>query len=90
MTKTWMLISAFLSLSALVPCQAMPDKFPFACNRAALTDNDRKRHFDELGPAVRATVKNVRELPDGYEFQFPPDRETFTSGPYGFFRKVGY
>jgi len=77
MTKTWMLISAVLSLSALVPCQAMPDKSPFACNRAALTDIDRKRHFDELGPALRAMVKKVRELPDGYEFQFPADRETF-------------
>ena len=77
MTKTWMLISAVFTLRGLVPCQAMPHEFPFACNRAALTDTDRKRHFDELGPALRAMVKNVRELPNGYEFQFPADAAAF-------------
>jgi hypothetical protein len=77
MMKTWMLIPAILTLTALVPCQAMPPESPFACKRAALTDNDRRRHFDELGPALRAMVKNVRELPDGYEFQFPADAATF-------------
>ena len=77
MTKTWMLISAVLTLRGLVPCQAMPHESPFACNRAALTDTDRKRHFDELGPALRAMVKNLRELPNGYEFQFPADAAAF-------------
>ena len=52
MIKTWILICAALSLSALVPCKAVPHEFPLACNRAALTDTDRKRHFDELGPAL--------------------------------------
>ena len=37
----------------------------------------RKRHFDELGPELRSMVKGVRELPDGYEFQFPSDPATF-------------
>ena len=77
MTKTWMLISAVLTLRRLVPCQAMPHESPFACNHAALTDTDRRRHFDELGPALRAMVKNLRELPNGYEFQFPADPATF-------------
>ena len=77
MTKLWMLISAVLSLSALVPCEATPHELPFACNRAALIDSDRKRHFDELGPALRLIVKNVRELRDGYEFQFPADPASF-------------
>ena len=35
------------------------------------------RHFDELGPRLRALVLQNRELPDGYEFQFPGDRSTF-------------
>ena len=42
-------------------------------NRAALTAQARKRHFDELGPALRARKKNVRELRDGFEFEFPAD-----------------
>src|SRR5277367_4189224 len=50
---------------------------PFACNRAALTAEARKRHFDELSPALRARKKSIRELRDGFEFEFPPDTATF-------------
>lgn len=50
---------------------------PFACNLAALTPVQRKRHFDEVGPALRSLRKAVRELPDGYEFEFPSDRATY-------------
>jgi hypothetical protein len=50
---------------------------PFACNRAALTAQARKRHFDELSPALRARKKNVRELRNGFEFEFPADTTTF-------------
>jgi hypothetical protein len=46
---------------------------PFACNRLALTPEQRKRHFDELGPKLRSLKKTVRELPNGYEFEFPSD-----------------
>jgi len=46
---------------------------PFACDRLALDPVARKRHFDELGPALRSMRKAVHELPDGYEFQFPSD-----------------
>jgi hypothetical protein len=49
---------------------------PFACDRLALDPEARKRHFDELGPALRDLRKAVRELPDGYEFQFPSDPKT--------------
>ncbi|HKV82648.1 MAG TPA: hypothetical protein VJP02_31150 [Candidatus Sulfotelmatobacter sp.] len=49
---------------------------PFACDRLALDPVARKRHFDELGPALRSMRKAVRELPDGYEFQFAPDPKT--------------
>jgi hypothetical protein len=42
----------------------------------ALDPVARKRHFDELGPALREARKAVRELPNGYEFQFSPDPKT--------------
>jgi hypothetical protein len=50
---------------------------PFACNRFALTPEQRKRHFDELGPQLLSLKKSVRELPNGYEFEFPADASTF-------------
>ena len=50
---------------------------PFACNRAALTAQQRKRHFDELSPALRARKQSIRELRDGFEFEFPHDTTTF-------------
>ena len=49
---------------------------PFACNRLALTPEQRKHHFEELGPKLRSLKKNVRELPNGYEFEFPADSNT--------------
>lgn len=50
---------------------------PLACDREALTAEQRKRHFDELGPALRKLRKSARELPDGFEFEFPGDRATY-------------
>jgi hypothetical protein len=50
---------------------------PFACDRAALTPQARKRHFDELSPALRARKLSIRELRDGFEFEFPQDTTTF-------------
>ncbi len=49
---------------------------PFACDRLALTPAQRKRHFDELGPTLRSMKKSIRELDNGYEFQFAPDLAT--------------
>jgi len=46
---------------------------PLGCDRMALSPEQRKRHFDELGPALRKMKKSVRELSDGYEFEFPAD-----------------
>jgi hypothetical protein len=48
----------------------------FACNRFALTPEQRKRHFDELGPKLVSLKKSVRELPNGYEFEFAADSST--------------
>jgi len=50
---------------------------PFACNRMALSPEQRKRHFEELGPMLRGMRSGVRELPDGYEFKFPADMKTY-------------
>lgn len=50
---------------------------PFACNRLALNPEQRKRHFDELGPALRSLKTGARELPDGFEFRFPADMKTY-------------
>ncbi len=56
--------------------EAKRSESPFACNRLALTPEQRKRHFDELGPKLRSLKKSVRELPNGYEFEFPADSNT--------------
>jgi len=50
---------------------------PLACDRLALTQAQRKRHFDELGPMLRSLKTSARELPDGFEFQFPSDMKTY-------------
>src|SRR5437870_8313681 len=50
---------------------------PFACDRMALTPDLRKRHFEELEPTLIRLKKSVRELGDGYEFEFPADEKTF-------------
>ena len=54
-----------------------PPPSPFACDRMALSPADRKRHFDELGPTLRSLKTGVRELTNGYAFQFPGDPGTF-------------
>jgi len=49
---------------------------PFACNTHALNAAERKRHFEELGPALRPLRTGVRELPNGYELEFRGDPKT--------------
>src|SRR6266487_2533414 len=50
---------------------------PFACNAFALSPEIRKRHFEELGPALLKLKKSMRELTDGYEFELPADNKTY-------------
>ena len=50
---------------------------PFACNAFALSPEVRKRHFEQVGPDLRKRQKSMRELPDGYEFEFPTDNSTY-------------
>ena len=64
------------SAGATATKSAADKESPLACDRTALSDAERKRHFDELGPMLRKLKKSVRELPNGYEFEFPGDRAT--------------
>jgi hypothetical protein len=67
-----------LLLLLIIAAMAAPSaESPFACDRAALTPQARKRHFDVLSPALRARKKSIRELRDGFEFEFPSDTATF-------------
>jgi hypothetical protein len=50
---------------------------PFACNAMAMSPDVRKRHFEELGPTLLKLKKSTRELPDGYELEFPTDNKTY-------------
>jgi hypothetical protein len=50
---------------------------PFACIASALSPAERKQHFEEYGPRLRASLKTIRELPNGYEFAFHTDRDTY-------------
>ena len=56
--------------------ESKPQESAFACNRLALSPPERKRHFEELGPKLLSLKQGVRELPNGYEFQFPSDPST--------------
>src|SRR5437762_12025969 len=50
---------------------------PLACNAFALSPEVRKRHFEEVGPALLKLKKSIRELPDGYELELPADNKTY-------------
>jgi hypothetical protein len=57
--------------------QSAKPESPFACNAFALSPEVRKRHFEELGPALLKLKKSTHELPDGYEFELPADNKTY-------------
>jgi len=67
-----------LLLAAIsILASAAAHESPFACDRTALNAEQRKRHFDELGPRLRTLVLRAHELAAGYEFEFPGDTATF-------------
>jgi hypothetical protein len=57
--------------------QSAKHESPFACNAFALAPEIRKRHFEEVGPALLKLKKSIHELPDGYELELPPDNTTY-------------
>jgi hypothetical protein len=71
--RNFLLLSFALSILAT----AATHESPFACDRTALNPDQRKRHFDELGPKLRSLVLDARELTSGYEFRLPGDQQTF-------------
>jgi hypothetical protein len=48
---------------------------PFACNMLALKAEGRKRH-KVVTEQMRAAVKEVQDLPDGYALRFPAEEAT--------------
>jgi hypothetical protein len=57
--------------------QSAKPESPLACNAFALSPEVRKRHFEELGPALLKLKKSMRELSDGYELELPADNKTY-------------
>src|SRR6266480_4900270 len=71
-------IVAPVAISATSEPSSQTEHVPrFACNALALSPEVRKRHFEEVGPALLKLNKSTRELPDGYEFQFAADKTTW-------------
>lgn len=69
-----LLPGVFMLFWCAVTCGAQaPPESPFACDRLTLSPAARARHFDEIGPQLRTMRIGVREMPDGYAFQFPGD-----------------
>ena len=75
--KILLMIAMIASLGTPALLEAAKNESPFACDRAALTPEKRKRHFDELSPALRSLRKSTNELADGFEFEFPADAATY-------------
>ena len=75
--KILLMIAMIASLGTPAALEAAKHESPFACDRAALTAEKRKRHFDELSPALRLLRKSTHELADGFEFEFPADAATY-------------
>lgn len=48
---------------------------PFACNMLALDAEGRRRH-KAVTEQMKAAIKEVQELPDGYGFRFPAEQST--------------
>ena len=78
MQKRMTLVSA---LSLVLAGSAAQDKVeqkkaaqesPFACNMLALDAEGRKCH-KVVSERMRAAVKEVQDLPDGYAFRFPAE-----------------
>jgi hypothetical protein len=74
---TWMSPQIPTQAQQVIPAVDKKLESPFACNALALTPEIRKRHFEVLGPMLVSMRKDVREIADGYEFEFPNDEKTY-------------
>ena len=66
-----------ISADETTTSQSTKHESPLACNAFALSPELRKRHFEELGPALLKLKKSTRELSNGYEFELPADNKTY-------------
>jgi hypothetical protein len=74
---TLFLIAVIASVSMPAILHAAKHDTPLGCDRAALSPEQRKRHFDELGVALLSSKMSTHELPDGFEFEFPADAAVY-------------
>lgn len=72
------LLALFTATPALASSSPSPKhESPFACVESALSPAERKQHFEEYGPRLRARLQRIQELPNGYEFGFANTAETY-------------
>ena len=76
-TLLYIVSARSIAAAETTPAQSAKPESPLACNAFALASEARKRHFEELGPALLKLKKSTRELPDGYEFELPSDNKTY-------------
>jgi hypothetical protein len=56
----------------------MSTPIPFACDMTALSSEQRAHHH-ELAALLQAALSGIRELPDGYDFEFPWSLDTYVT-----------
>ena len=49
---------------------------PFACDMTALSAEQRSRH-QKLGALLQTKLRAIREIPNGYDFEFPFEPSTY-------------
>jgi hypothetical protein len=56
----------------------MNNSTPFACDMTALSSDQRARHH-ELAALLQSSLAAIREVPDGYEFEFSWKTEAYAA-----------
>ncbi|HZE22940.1 MAG TPA: hypothetical protein VE054_03025, partial [Blattabacteriaceae bacterium] len=56
----------------------MSSPTPFACDMTALTSEQRARHH-ELAALLQASLSGIREMSNGYDFEFPWSLDIYTA-----------
>jgi hypothetical protein len=56
----------------------MSSPTPFFCDMTALSSDQRARHH-ELATLLQSSLTAIRELPDGYDFEFPWETATYAA-----------
>jgi hypothetical protein len=58
--------------------QTMSSPTPFFCDMTALTSEQRARHH-ELAALLQASLSGIREMSNGYDFEFPWSLDIYTA-----------